>query len=70
MPLFIAFILLLVLLILSVHVAATLGIMGLALDQMFSRFPLYQAIGEITWDASTDFVLLAIPLFVLLGRFC
>lgn len=68
MPLIAAFIILLVLLILSVHVAATLGILGLTLDYFYSRFPLYQAIGEITWDASTDFVLLAIPLFVLLGE--
>ena len=68
MPLIIAFIVLLVLLILSVHVAATLGVLALVLDKFFTPFPLYQAIGEITWSASTDFVLLAIPLFVLLGE--
>ena len=68
MPLLFAFVILLVFLALSLHVAATLGILGLTLDHLFSRFPLYQAIGEITWDASTDFVLLAIPLFVMLGE--
>lgn len=68
MPLITAFIVLLILLILSVHVAATLGVLALILDKLFTPFPLYQAIGEITWSASTDFVLLAIPLFVLLGE--
>lgn len=68
MPLIVAFIILLLLLLLSVHVAATLGFMAIILDKLFTPFPLYQAVGEITWDASTDFVLLAIPLFVLLGE--
>ncbi len=68
MPLFFAFIILLILLVLSVHVAAALGVLALVLDKLFTPFPLFQAIGEITWSASTDFVLLAIPLFVLLGE--
>ncbi len=68
MPLIVAFIILLVLLLLSVYVAATLGVLAIILDKLFTPFPLYQAIGELTWGASTDYVLLAIPLFVLLGE--
>ncbi len=59
---------LLALLLLSIPVAAALTILGLSLGEIFSSFPLYRAIGEISWTASTDFILLAIPLFVLLGE--
>ncbi len=59
---------LLALLLLSIPVAAALTILGLSLGEVFSPFPLYRAIGEISWTASTDFILLAIPLFVLLGE--
>jgi tripartite ATP-independent transporter DctM subunit len=59
---------LLALLLLSIPVAATLSILGLTIGEMFSDFPVYRAIGEISWAASTDFILLAIPLFVLLGE--
>lgn len=60
--------LLLALLLFSVPVAATLTILGLSLGELFSPFPVYKAIGEISWTASTDFILLSIPLFVLLGE--
>jgi C4-dicarboxylate transporter, DctM subunit len=56
------------LLLFSIPVAATLAILGLSIGEFFSPYPLYRAIGEITWAASTDFILLAIPLFVMLGE--
>lgn len=59
---------LLLLLLLSIPVAASLIILGFSIGNIFSDFPLYRAIGEISWSASTDFILLAIPLFVLLGE--
>ncbi len=59
---------LLILLLLSIPVAATLIILGLSIGELFSPFPLQRAMGEISWSASTDFILLAIPLFVLLGE--
>ena len=61
-------ILLLLLLVLSVPVAAALSFLGLSIGRIFSDFPLYRAMGEITWSASTDFLLLSIPLFVMLGE--
>jgi len=60
--------LLLTLLVLSVPVAAALIILGLSIGTIFSDFPLYRAMGEISWSASTDFLLLSIPLFVMLGE--
>ena len=59
---------LLILLLLSIPVAATLIILGLSIGELFSEFPLYRVMGEITWSASTDFLLLSIPLFVMLGE--
>lgn len=59
---------LLTLLLLSIPVAATLIVLGFSIGKIFSDFPLYRAIGEISWSASTDFILLAIPLFILLGE--
>lgn len=68
MPILVALIVLLLLLFLSIPVAATLAVLGLSVGSIFSPFPLYKSIGEISWTASTDFILLAIPLFVLLGE--
>ena len=56
------------LLALSIPVAATLGLMGLSLDVLYSSFPLHRAMGEIAWSTSTEFLLVAIPLFILLGE--
>jgi C4-dicarboxylate transporter, DctM subunit len=60
--------LLLGLLALSLPVAAVLGIVGLALDQLYSFLPLRLALGELAWGATTDVILVAIPMFVLLGE--
>jgi len=63
-----ALLLLLALLAVSVPVAATMGVLGLALEQMYSAMPLRLAMGEIIWSASTEYILIAIPLFVMLGE--
>lgn len=60
--------LLLAFLLLSIPVAVTLAVLGLSIAQAFSPFPIHRAIGEIAWASSTDFILLAIPLFVMLGE--
>ncbi len=64
----IALAILLVLLLCSVPVATSLVILALSLGLLFCDYPLYRAVGEITWSASTDFLLLSIPLFVMLGE--
>lgn len=60
--------LLLALLALSIPVAAALGILALVLGYLFTPIPLYMAIGEITWPASSNFLLVSVPLFILLGE--
>ena len=56
------------LLALAVPVAATLGILGLILAGLYSTFPLSLALGEVSWSTSNNFLLVAIPFFVLLGE--
>jgi C4-dicarboxylate transporter, DctM subunit len=63
-----AVVVLLAILALSIPVAAGLLILGVVLDYGYSFLPLRLAIGEITWSTSTDFILFAIPLFILLGE--
>jgi C4-dicarboxylate transporter DctM subunit len=59
---------LIALLALAVPVAAGLGFLGLALSEIYSRLPLTLAIGELAWATSNNFLLVAIPFFVLLGE--
>jgi C4-dicarboxylate transporter DctM subunit len=63
-----ALLVLLAILALSIPVAAGLLVLGLVLDYAYSFLPLRLAIGEITWSTSTNFILFAIPLFILLGE--
>jgi C4-dicarboxylate transporter DctM subunit len=60
--------LLLVLLALSLPIAAVMFFLGLSLDHLYSFLPLRRALGQMAWGTSTDFILFAIPLFVLLGE--
>ena len=56
------------LLALAVPVAAALGVLGLALSALYAKLPLSLAMGEIAWSTSNNFLLVAIPFFVLLGE--
>ena len=53
---------------LAVPIAATLGWLGLSLQYLESPMPLHRALGDIVWQTGTDFLLVAIPMFVLLGE--
>ena len=61
---------LLTLLAASVPVAATLGILGLILQWNFMGWDssLHLALGEIVWQNAVEYVLVAIPLFIMLGE--
>src|SRR5690606_6982489 len=59
---------LLLLIALSVPVAAALGTLGLALDQLFAGGFLWRGLGENAWQTSIDYLLFAIPMFVLMGE--
>src|SRR5690554_5715450 len=61
-------VLLLGLLTLSVSAAASFGILILALSELFPPLPLANAIGELAWGTSAEFLLVAIPLYVLMGE--
>ncbi len=63
-----ALLLLLFMLAISVPVAAVMGVLGIALDNMFSFMPLQRAMGEILWNSSSEYILIAVPLFVMLGE--
>jgi C4-dicarboxylate transporter, DctM subunit len=56
------------LLALAVPVAAVLGVLGLVLSEVYSRLPLSLAMGEMAWATSNNFLLVAVPFFVLLGE--
>ncbi len=60
--------LLLILIGLSIPVGAALGVLGLVLDQIYSMLPLSRAMGELAWTTNTEFLLVAIPLFIMLGE--
>lgn len=61
-------VILLALIALAVPVAAALGWLGLSLQYMDSPMPLHRALGDMVWQTGTDFILVAIPMFVLLGE--
>ena len=61
-------VLLLVLIGISIPVGAALGVLGLILDPLYSMLPLTRAIGEVSWATSNEFLLVAIPLFIMLGE--
>ena len=56
------------LLAISIPVAAVLATTALVLGHWFSFLNLTPAIGELAWASSTSFILVAVPLFILLGE--
>ena len=67
MPLLIVAILL-VLIVAAVPVGAVLGILSLSLDEIFSRGRRSLMLGDFVWEQSIEFILVAIPMFILLGE--
>jgi C4-dicarboxylate transporter, DctM subunit len=61
-------IILLSLLALSVPVASSIAAVAMIIGFFFSPYPIFDSIGEITWGTSTEYILLSIPFFVLLGE--
>lgn len=56
------------LLALSVTAAATVGLLGVTLAEGYSPLSLVNAMGELAWGSSSEFLLVAIPLYVLMGE--
>ena len=68
MILVVTFSLLLLFIFLAIPVAAALGLVGVVLDETFSIMPLRRAIGDMMWENSIEFLLVAVPMFVMLGE--
>jgi tripartite ATP-independent transporter DctM subunit len=64
----VALVLLLVFMALAIPVAVSLGVLGITLEQIFSPLPLIRAMGEVSWSASNEFLLVSVPMFILLGE--
>ena len=56
------------LLALAIPVAAGLGFLGLILSAIYSKLPLSLAMGEIAWGTSNNFLLVAIPFYIMFGE--
>ena len=67
MPLLILSILL-ALIVSAVPVAAVLGILSLTLDEIFMRGRRSLMLGDFVWEQSIEYILVAIPMFILLGE--
>jgi tripartite ATP-independent transporter DctM subunit len=67
MPLLII-VILLALIIAAVPVGAVLGILSLSLDEIFSRGRRSLMLGDFVWEQSIEYILVAIPMFILLGE--
>jgi C4-dicarboxylate transporter, DctM subunit len=59
---------LLVLVLAAVPVAAVLGILSFVLDSIAMNGRLSAGLAEIVWDKSKEFILVAVPMFILLGE--
>jgi C4-dicarboxylate transporter, DctM subunit len=64
----ISLIVLLVVLGSSIAVAAGMGLTGLILNQLYSSMPLTRMLGELTWATSSNFILTAIPFYIMFGE--
>ncbi len=56
------------LLFLGLPVAAVMLILALAISALFSSMPLYVAAGELSWVSSSNYLLVSVPFFILLGE--
>lgn len=63
-----AILILMGLVIVSVPIAGVLGWLGLFMSNFHSFMPLHLAIGDIFWQNSIEFLLVAIPMFILMGE--
>ncbi len=52
----------------GIYVGAALGVLGLIVGYAFSDRPFWLFIGQTIWNPSASFVLVAVPLFLLMGE--
>ena len=49
-------------------IAAALGLMAYVLSENYAFFPMTGALGELAWNTSNDFILIAAPMFIMMGE--
>ena len=59
---------LIILIALAIPIGAALGLLSVLLGYVYSPVPLDRALGDIFWRSSNDFLIVAVPMFVLLGE--
>ena len=64
----VSLIILLVLLGSSIAVAAGMGLVGVILNYLYTPMPLTRILGELTWSTSSNFILTAIPFYIMFGE--
>ena len=52
----------------GLYVAGALGVLSLVMMQMFSDAPLWNVMGSKAWETNRNFILVAVPLFLLMGE--
>ena len=52
----------------GLYVAGALGVLSLVMMQFFSDAPLWNILGNKAWESNTNFILVAVPLFLLMGE--
>ena len=52
----------------GIYVGAALGVLGLIAGFAFSDRPFWAFLGQTVWNPSSSFVLVAVPLFLLMGE--
>ena len=52
----------------AVSVAASMAILSFVLSAQYSPMPLVRALGEIGWSTGNDSIIMAVPLYILMGE--
>ena len=52
----------------SIAVAAGMGLTGVLLGQIYSSMPMQRILGELSWSTTSNFILTAIPFYILFGE--
>ena len=52
----------------SIAVAAGMAMTGLVLNQIYSPMPLTRMMGELAWSTTSNFILTAIPFYIMFGE--
>jgi C4-dicarboxylate transporter DctM subunit len=52
----------------SIAVAAGMGLAGIILNQLYSNMPLTRVMGELAWSTTTNFILTAVPFYIMFGE--